>query len=127
MVKTLLIRPILLGLFAITIVLAACNGGSATTSIDTTTATTETPGPPSPEELAAQGFLLPELPRVTCEQLKQMIDNGEPLVVVDTRLEFFFNIRHIPQSVNITYEANNDNPDRLLTLPKDRPIIFYCD
>ena len=99
------------------------SGGTATT----TTTTTGIPGPPSPEELAAQGFLLPELPRITCEQLKQMVDNGEPLVVVDTRMEFFFNMGHLPQSVNIIYWSDEENPEGFLALPKDRPIVFYCD
>ena len=102
--------------------------GSITTPTSTmTTTTTGIPGPPSLEELASQGFLFPELPRVTCEQLKQMIDSGEPLVVVDTRSEFFFNMGYIPQSINIIYEPDNENPEGFLTLPEDRPIIFYCD
>jgi len=125
-VKTSLLRPILFVLFAITLVLAACSGGSVTTSINTTT-TTGIPGPPSPEELAAQDFVLPELPRITCEQLKQMMDNGEPLVVVDTRLEFFFNMGHLPQSIDIPFQPEDEQTARFLALPKDRPIIFYCD
>jgi 3-mercaptopyruvate sulfurtransferase SseA len=118
-VKTLLLRPIFFVLLAIALVLVAC-GGPATT-------TTGIPGPPSPQELEAQGFVHPELPRITCEQLKKMMDDGEPLVVVDTRQQFFFNMGHIPQSINILYEPFNESPEGLLTLPKDRLIIFYCD
>ncbi len=129
--KTLLLRPILFGLFSITLVLAACSDGSVTDgtvtfSINTTTAT-GIPGPPSAEELAAQDFVLPELPRITNEQLKQMMDNGEPLVLVDTRLEFFFNMGHLPQSVNMSYQLEDEQIASLLALPKDRPIIIYCD
>lgn len=124
--KTSFLRPILFVLFAITLVLAACNGGSATTSVNTTT-TTGIPGPPSPQELAAQNFVLPELPRITGEQLKQMIDNGEPLVVVDTRLEFFFNMGHLPQSIYIPYQLEDEQTASFLALPKDKPVIFYCD
>jgi len=100
---------------------------SCTGSGGTTTTTTGIPGPPSAEELDAQGFLLPDLPRMTSEQLKQMIDNGEPVVIVDTRLEFFFNMGRIPQSVNIIYDPENVNPEGFLPLPKDTPIVFYCD
>ncbi|MCK5616597.1 rhodanese-like domain-containing protein [Candidatus Pacearchaeota archaeon] len=125
--KASLLRLILFGLLAVTLVLAACSGGSATTSINTTTTTTGIPGPPSPEELAAQGFVLPELPRITCDQLKQMIDNGEPLTVVDTRLKIFFNTGHLPQSINMPFQPEDKQTTSLLTLPKDRPIIFYCD
>lgn len=116
----------ILGILFIIILLLSisCTGSGGTTSITTTTGI---PGPPSPEELAAQGFFLPELPRITCEQLKQMMDDGESLVVVDTRIELFFNMGHIPQSVNIIYWPDEEEPEGFLTLPKDRPIIFYCD
>ena len=46
--------------------------------------------PPSPEELAKQGFLLPEIPRITYEQIKQMMDRGDALVLVDARPEWDF-------------------------------------
>ena len=118
--KNLLLRPILFVIFSAVLVLSACGGG-------TTTTTTGIPEPPSPEELAEQGFLLPDLPRKTSEQLKYMIDNGEPVVIVDTRLEFFYNMGHIPQSINIVYDPNNVNPEGFLALPKDVPIVFYCD
>jgi len=107
--------------------LAACGGGSTTTPTDKTTTTNGIPEPPSAEELAEQGFLLPELPRMTCERLKQMMDDGEPFVLVDTRIEFFFKNGHLPQSVNIIYWPDEEEPPGFLTLPKDRPIIFYCD
>ena len=112
------LRPILLVLVSTVFILTACTGSPETTGI---------PDPPSPTELADQGFILPELPRVTCEQLKQMMDDEEPLVVVDTRIEFFFNNGHIPQSINIIYQPNEEEPGGFLTLPKDEPIIFYCD
>jgi len=120
------VKTKILGILFIIILLLSisCTGSGGTA---TTTTTTGIPGPPSPEELAAQGFLLPELPRITCEQLKQMMDNGEPLVVVDTRIEFFFKMGYIPQSVNIIYWPDEENPEGFLTLPNDRPIIFYCD
>ncbi len=118
--KPPLLRLISLVLLALTLVLIACSGGPATS-------TTGIPGPPSSEELAAQGFLHPELPRITCEQLKQKMDNGEPLAIVDTRQQFFFNTGHLPESINIIYEPNNANPEGFQTLPKDKLIIFYCD
>jgi len=119
-----LLRLLIFGLFAVALTVNACNGGTATTSINTTTAT-GIPEPPSAEELAVQGFFVPELPRVTCEQLKQMIDSGEPLVVVDTRAGPTYNTGHIPQSINIPYQRIDEIETSLLALPKDRPIIFY--
>jgi 3-mercaptopyruvate sulfurtransferase SseA len=112
------------------LLIASCGGTTeqATTPTTVTTATTtDIPGPPSSEELAAQDFVLPDLPRITCEQLKQKIDSGEPLVVVDTRLGLFFKGGHIPQSVNIPFQLIDEQTASLLALPKDKPIIFYCD
>jgi hypothetical protein len=119
----------IIGIFFIVILLFSIGCTGSTTNGGTTTAvtTTEIPQPPSTEELAAQGFLLPELPRVTCEQLKQMIDNGEPLVVVDTRIEFMFNLGHLPETINMPAQSKEEQLARFETLPKDRPIIFYCD
>ena len=115
-------------LFVVMLLLSfGCTGSVETATTTTTTTTTGIPGPPSPEELATQGFLLPELPRITCEQLKQMMDNEEPLVVVDTRLEFFFNMGHLPQSINMPYQLEDEQTARFLALPKDKPVIFYCD
>jgi len=114
-------------LIAAVVLISACGGVTETTPTIQSTATTTIPGPPSEEELAARNFTLPELPRITCEQLKEMMDNGEPLIVVDTRLEFFFDMGRLPQSVNIPIQLEEEQVGRLLALPKDRPIIFYCD
>ena len=56
-----------------------------------------------------------------------MLDDGEPLVVVDTRIEFMFNLGHLPQTINISVRSEEEQLNKFRTLPKDRPIIFYCD
>jgi rhodanese-related sulfurtransferase len=96
--------------------------------MNTTTTTTQgIPAAPSSEELAAQGFIFPELPRVTSEQLKQMMDDGGPLVLVDTRNSVIFDLGHLPQAINIPFEPEAEQIATFLTvLPKDRLIIFYC-
>ncbi|UCG54362.1 MAG: rhodanese-like domain-containing protein [Dehalococcoidia bacterium] len=114
-------------LITVVVSISACGGVTGTTpTVQTITATT-IPEPPSAEELGAQGFTLPELPRITCERLKLMMDNGESLIVVDTRIEFFFNMGHLPQSVVIPIQLEEGQAESLLALPKDRLIIFYCD
>jgi guanyl-specific ribonuclease Sa len=98
-----------------------------TPTVTTTTTPDASQGAPTTEELAEQEFKSPELPRITAEKLKQFIDNGEPLVVVDTRIEFLFNMGHLPQSIDIPPRPEDEQTTRFLTLPKDRLIIFYCD
>lgn len=118
-------RSTVLSVLAVMLVVLAaftgCSSGPATT--------TGIAQPPSPQELEASGFLFPELPRITAEGLKHMIDTGEPVVVVDTRLPMFFNGGHIPESVNIPIVTSGDleDPQGFADLPKDKAIVFYCD
>jgi guanyl-specific ribonuclease Sa len=126
------------------LLIASCGGTTETTttpaSTTTTTTTTQTTtttsitstldpsvGAPTNAELAAQDFISPELPRITAERLKQFMDNGEPFVLVDTRIEFLFNMGHLPQSIDIPFQPEDEQTSSFLLLPKDRFIIFYCD
>ena len=121
------------------LLIASCSGATeptttpaSTTTMTTTTQTTTTTldaslEAPSAEELAVQSFISPELPRITAERLKQFMDNGESFIVVDTRIEYLFDIGYIPQSINIPFEPEDEQTAKFLTLPKDRLIIFYCD
>ena len=123
---------------------ASCGGatGSTTTATSTTPPTTTaaqtstipittTPdaslGAPSVQELTEEDFILPELPRITAERLKQFMDDGEPLVVIDTRIKFLYDLGHLPQSINIPYNPEGAQTASFLLLPKDRFIVLYCD
>jgi len=57
-------------------------------------------GSPSAEELMDQGFKSPEIPRLTSETLKKIIDAGLSFILVDVRSESSFYRVHIPQSIN---------------------------
>jgi len=116
--------------FLITVAALLANGcGGAPTTSTGPINPSDIPGPPSPQELEAGDFLFPELPRITAQRLKYMLDAGEPVVVVDTRLPMFYNGGHIPESINIPIVSDEDleNPEDLYTLPKDKTIVFYCD
>jgi rhodanese-related sulfurtransferase len=86
--------------------------------------------PPSIEELTRDNYLLPAIPRITAENLKQKMDEGESLVVVNVESPILFSIARIPGALN---RSSDDwkNPvaselANLLTLPKDRLIVLYC-
>ena len=74
----------------------------------------------------------PEVPRITCEELKQLMDKGVDLVLVDTRLESNFKRGHLKGAINIpdippppvTEEMIKE---KLMMLPRDKLIVFYCD
>lgn len=71
---------------------------------------------------------------VTVEQLKQMVDEGEMIMLIDVREPNEFNAGYIPGALNIprgTLEFNIGNEsfwdEAMLYMPlKDEPIIVYC-
>jgi len=104
---------------------AACTSGE-------TTIAPNIPGAPSPSELAEQGFVSPDVPRTSCEELKAMIDTEEDFVLVDTRFKALYDMEHLPGAIFIQGEATPlitqqwiDN--QLKNLPLDKTIVFYCD
>ena len=79
---------------------------------------------------AEDKVVLPSIPRIKAEELKQMIDSGGPFVVVDVRDSGSYEAGHIKGAVNVYYDANADPTDRqmmLIALPMDKLIITYCD
>jgi rhodanese-related sulfurtransferase len=71
-----------------------------------------------------------EVTRITCEELKPMIDRGENLVVIDTRKSTDYQTEHIKSAVNIYYDPTGDSMERefmLSTLPLETLLVIYCD
>jgi rhodanese-related sulfurtransferase len=80
--------------------------------------------------LASEEVVLPHIPRITVEELRQMIDKGSDLVVVDTRDSGSYDAGHIKGAVNIYYDPTADPTDRqmmLMALPMDKLVVTYCD
>lgn len=137
----------LLAVFALMLlgVLVGCGGGAAGTSttvenstgaIVTSTApapkTTTPPGKvPPPAELAKQNFELPNIPRISAEELFVVYDNREPLTLVDVRSKELHDSGYIPGSSNIPNVPEADSTRKLISLieslGKDRLIVLYCD
>ena len=108
--KNILAACLLAGLIVIT----GCNGPGV-------------PKPPSPAELEKEGFYAPHLPRITAEELKVMYDNKEPMTLVDVRVRSSYLDGYIPGARNIPNDPYEDSMSALAGLPKDKPIIIYCD
>ena len=122
---------ILATILLICLVLAAACGRDSTT-IPTTTIPTQTdtnrPGAvPPPSILMRQGYLLPELPRISAEDLKVIYDNRDPLILADVRPKDLFDSGYIPGARNIPNEPEADSIAKLKQLPKDKLIVLYCD
>ena len=76
--------------------------------------------------IARQRFLRElRIGRITAEELKQKIDAGEDLVIVDLRhsLDFEADPHTIPGAFRIDAKELEENDERL---PRDRDVILYC-
>ncbi len=60
---------------------------------------------------------------MTVEELKARVDNGEAIVIGDTRTQPEYDRRHIAGAISIP--ARNVE-DHLPDLPRDQAIILYC-
>jgi len=63
--------------------------------------------------------------RITAEEVKQMLETGEPLVILDLRhpLDSVSDPRTLPGAIRVLPE---EVTSRAGTLPKDEEIILYC-
>lgn len=72
----------------------------------------------------------PEVPRITAEELKRLMDNKGEYILVDTRDSYSYNYGHIEGAINIYYDTQGDPFPRQMTLralPRDKLIILYTD
>jgi len=79
---------------------------------------------------AGEDVVLPDLPRISVEELKQMIDDNAEMVIVDTRDGGSYGAGHIKGAINIQYDVTSDPMQRqmmLIALPMDKLIVTYCD
>ena len=80
---------------------------------------------------AEENVVLPGIPRITVEELKQKIDKGDTdFVVLDVRDGGSYDAGHIKGAVNIYYDATGDPMNRqmiLMALPMEKLVITYCD
>ncbi|MEO0146944.1 MAG: rhodanese-like domain-containing protein [candidate division WOR-3 bacterium] len=80
--------------------------------------------------LAAPAALAEEPPAegiewVTPEELKEAIDAGAGLIIVDVRSEASYKKGHIPGAINIPYEVIKANQN--IGIKPDDMIVLYCD
>ncbi|MBN2242829.1 MAG: rhodanese-like domain-containing protein [Acidobacteria bacterium] len=79
---------------------------------------------------AVEDVVLPDLPRISVEELKKMVDNNADIVIVDTRDGGSYAAGHIKGAINIHYDVTSDPMQRqmmLIALPMDKLIVTYCD
>ena len=76
--------------------------------------------PSTPPSVPDSGSVVP---RISLEQLKEKLDAGADIVIVDVRRKEDFDEGHIPGAVSIPWE---EIEARYTELPRDKEIITYC-
>lgn len=72
----------------------------------------------------------PQVPQITVQELKKIMDEGAGVVIVDVRDPASYAYYHIPTAVNFFYDVNDDPMNmtmRLWSLPSNKLIVFYCN
>jgi rhodanese-related sulfurtransferase len=63
-----------------------------------------------------------EVPRISPEELKDRLDNGEAILVVDSRSAYEFETQHIAGAISV---QSHEVESRLDEFPRDQEIVFY--
>ena len=64
-----------------------------------------------------------EVPRIAPSALKERLDAGDSLLVVDARSSDEYAAAHIPGAISVPL---SDLEARMDELPRDQEIVFYC-
>jgi predicted sulfurtransferase len=64
------------------------------------------------------------VPRISLEQLKEKLDAGADIVIVDVRSKEDFDEGHISGAVSIPWQREMEA--RYTELPRDKEVITYC-
>ncbi len=73
---------------------------------------------------------LPQVPRITAEETRQLMEKKPGIVLVDTDDSLTYSTEHIQGAINIAYDPTVDAQDRgtiLAALPGDKLVVFYCN
>ena len=64
------------------------------------------------------------MPRITAEELKKLMDEGADVVVVDTLYPYWYKRGHIKGAINFHWAKTIKDP---ITLPRTKLVVLYCD
>jgi len=76
--------------------------------------------------LAGSSFAQIEIPRITIQELKGMLDEGASVVILDTQPRAVYEKGHIKGAVSFPWKARI-TPQDTTGLPRNRLIVTYCD
>jgi rhodanese-related sulfurtransferase len=75
---------------------------------------------------AGSTFAQIEIPRVTVQELKSMIDGGTGVVILDAQPKAVYEKGHIKGAISFPWKARITMQETA-ALPHNKPILTYCD
>jgi rhodanese-related sulfurtransferase len=110
---------ILIGLLVVLLsVLSGCAGATTPSATETT--------PPASTEEEGPSISAEDVPRITIEELKALVDSGADIVIVDDQPRSVYEQGHIKGAISLPWAMEVSEED-VQMLPRDKPIITYCD
>ena len=88
------------------------------------TAFTESPSEPLPEPSKIPEQETPEVQSISVDDLRDKLEDGSPIILVDIRKKDDFLTNHIEGAVSIPLD---EIPDRYEEIPQDKEVIVYAD
>jgi rhodanese-related sulfurtransferase len=66
-----------------------------------------------------------EIPRISIQELKKMIDRGAGVTIIDVQPKAIYDKGHIKGAISIPWKSQIALED-VWSLPSDKPIVTYC-
>lgn len=67
-----------------------------------------------------------DVPRVSIQELKKMMDNGTPVTILDVQPKEVYDMGHIKGAISIPWKSQIALED-VWSLPNDQLTVTYCD
>jgi rhodanese-related sulfurtransferase len=67
-----------------------------------------------------------DVPRISIQELKKMMDTGAPVTIIDAQPKEVYRAGHIKGAISLPWRSQIPLED-VWNLPKDKPIVTYCD
>lgn len=95
------------------------------------TATTATPceelATPTAEDVGTAALSAEDVPRIGLEELKQLMDSGADITILDNRPRESYEMGHIKGAISLPWSWEGLTEDDLALVPSGTPIVTYCD
>ena len=67
-----------------------------------------------------------QLPRISNDELKSLLDSGTEVVILDTQPEKIYQKGHIKGALSFPFKMELDGSE-VLKMPREKLIVVYCD